>query len=125
MCSSDLQWLVGALQVAGFNYLAQTATKIPQTETGMDGLKSAYTKVCQQAVVNAYSAPGTWTSPITFGNQADLLANVAQFGYYIYSLPIADQLQAQRAARVAPLVQIALKEAGAIQSSDVIVYVNP
>lgn len=120
----NLQWFVGALQVAGFNFLAQSSTKVPQTESGMDGLKGAYRAVCELAVSNQYSAPGTWNSPTTFGNQADLLQNVAQRGYYIYSTPIAQQLQVDRAARVAPLVQIAIKEAGAIQSSTVIVNVN-
>lgn len=120
----NLRWFVGALQVAGFNYLAQSSTKVPQTEAGMDGLKGAYRAVCELAVSNQYSAPGVWNSPTTFGNQADLYANVGQRGYYIYSTPIASQLQVDREARVAPLVQIALKEAGAIQSSTVIVNVN-
>lgn len=120
----NLRWLVGALQVAGYNYLAQAGTKVPQTESGMDGLKGAYRAICQQAVTNGYSAPGSWNSPTTFGNQGDLLSNVSQIGYYIYSLPVAQQLQAARVARTAPLAQIALKEAGAIQSSSVIVTVN-
>lgn len=120
----NLLWFVGALQVAGFNFLAQAATKVPQTENGMDGLKGAYRNVCEQAVTNQYSAPGTWTSPTTFGVQADLIANVAQRGYYIYSQPVGQQSQANREARIAPLVQIALKEAGAIHSSNVIVNVN-
>lgn len=120
----NLQWFVGALQVAGFNYLAQAATKIPQTENGMDGLKGAYRTVCEQAVTNQYSAPGSWTSPTTFGNPTQLILNVAQRGYYIYSVPVSQQLQADRALRKAPLIQIALKEAGAIQSSNVIVTVN-
>lgn len=120
----NLCWFVGALQVAGFNFLAQTSTKVPQTEAGMDGLKGAYRSVCEQAVTNQYSAPGTWNSPTTFGVQADLYANISQRGYYIYSLPIAQQLQVDREARKAPLVQIALKEAGAIQSSTVIINVN-
>lgn len=120
----NLGWFVGALQVAGFNYLAQTSTKIPQTEAGMDGLKGAYRTICQQAVSNQYSAPGSWTSAISFGNQEDLISNVAQFGYYIYSSPIATQLQVDREDRKAPLVQIALKEAGALHSSNVVVNVN-
>ncbi len=120
----NLRWFVGALQVAGFNFLAQSSTKVPQTEAGMDGLKGAYRAVCEQAISNQYGAPGTWSSPTTFGNQADLYANIAQRGYYIYSLPVAQQLQVDREARIAPLVQIALKEAGAIQSSTVIVNVN-
>lgn len=121
----NLLWFVGALQVAGFNYLAQSSTKVPQTEPGMDGLKGAYRKICDQAVSNQYSAPGEWNSSTTFGVQADFLANIRQRGYYIYSQPVADQSQAQREGRVAPLVQIALKEAGAIHSSTVVVYVNP
>jgi hypothetical protein len=120
----NLQWWVGALQVAGFNYVAQSSTKIPQTESGMDGLKDAYRQVSEQARTNQYCAPGTWNSSTTFGNQADFLANISQRGYYIYSQPIGKQLQTARAARQAPLVQIALKEAGAIHSSQVIVNVN-
>ena len=117
-------WLQGALQVAGFNYLQGTNTKIPQTENGMDGLKGAYRAILQQAVTNAYCAPGSWTSPVTFGNQALFLQNISQVGYYIYSTPIAQQNAANRAARQSPLIQIGLKAAGAIQSSNVVVTVN-
>lgn len=120
----NLQWFVGALQVAGFNYLAQSSTKIPQTESGMDGLKGAYRNVCEQGVTNQYLAPGSWNSSTTFGNQQDFLQNIAQRGYYIFSIPIATQSQTDRAARKAPLIQIAAKEAGAIQSSTVIVNIN-
>jgi hypothetical protein len=120
----NLQWAIGALQVAGFNFLAQTGTKVVQTESGVTGLKGAYGTVCAQGVSNAYLAPGTWTSPTTFGNPALLISNIANVGYYIYSSPIAQQLQTARVARQAPLIQIAFKEAGAIQSSNVIVNVN-
>lgn len=120
----NLDWFVGALQVAGFNFLAQTSTKIPQTEQGMDGLKGAYRNVCQQSVSNAFVAPGLWTSPDTFGNPQDFLRNVGDFGYFIYSQPVASQLPADRALRKAPPIQIAIKYAGAIHSSDVIVYIN-
>lgn len=120
----NLGWFVGALEIAGFNYLAQASTKVPQTEQGMDGLKGAYRKACQQAISNAYGAPGVWNSPTTFGDQADMLANIKQIGYYIFSSPIALQSQADREDRVAPLVQIALKEAGGTNSSTVIVNVN-
>jgi hypothetical protein len=115
---------VADLTVAQFNYLAETPTKIPQTEAGMDGMKSASRSVCKQYVTNGYLAPGTWNSPTTFGNQVDFLLNISQRGYYIYSQPISQQLQAAREAREAPLQQIALKEAGAMQSADTIVYIN-
>jgi len=120
----NLQWFAGALQVAGFNYLATTNTKIPQTEQGMDGLKGAYRAVCEQAVANQFLAPGAWNSATTFGNVNSLVKNVAQRGYYIYSQPISLQSQANRVARSAPLIQMAIKYAGAIQSTSVIVYVN-
>jgi hypothetical protein len=120
----NLQWFSGALQVAYFNALATVNTKVPQTENGMDLIKSALRAVCQQAVSNGFLAPGTWNSSTYFGNQANLIANVAQYGYYIYSSPIATQLQASRVARQAPVVSIAAKYAGAVQSGTVVVYVN-
>lgn len=120
----NLDWFVGAVQVAGFNYLAQTSTKIPQTEPGMDGLKGAYRNVCQQSVSNAFIAPGVWTSPDTFGNPQDFIRNVKDFGYFIYSQPVASQPAVDRQARKAPVVQIAIKYAGAIHSSDVLIYIN-
>jgi hypothetical protein len=117
-------WMKFALQVAGFNFLATTSSKIPQTEPGMTGLKDAYRQVLRQAVLNGVLAPGAWTAPTTFGNQAALLANVNDNGFYIFSAPVTQQSQADRLARKAPLVQIAAKLAGAIHSSNVIVNVN-
>lgn len=123
--SFNLIWFVAALKVAGFNALAQTFTKIPQTEPGMTLLKGAYKQVCEQGLSNRYIAPGSWTGVDTFGNQNDFLSNILTKGYYIYSQPVTQQLAVDRAARKAPLVQIAIKEAGAIHSSIVNVYVNP
>ena len=120
----NLLWYVGALQIAGFNVLAQTGTKIAQTEEGVDSIKSAYRKVSEAAVNNQFVAAGSWTSPSTFGVQADFLDNITQRGYYIYSAPVALQSPTDRAARKAPLIQIAIKYAGAVHSSDVIVNVN-
>lgn len=119
------EWFVGGLQVAGFNALAQASTKLPQTEDGLDVLKAAYRTVCAQAVTNQYSAPGSWTSSSTFGVLADFYRNISEVGFYIYSLPVAKQLKADRDARLAPIVQIALKEAGAIHKTNVIVFINP
>ena len=120
-------WLQFQLQVNGFNYLKSAAAvpgKIPQTEEGMAGLRTAYTAAFLQGVTNGYMAPGTWTLPFTFGDPADYAANITAYGYYIVSLPIATQSVTDRNDRKAPLVQAAVKEAGAIQSSSVIVYVN-
>lgn len=112
------------LQVAGFNFLATSPTKIPQTESGMTGLKGAYRQVLRQFVTAGVFAPGTWLSATTFGNPEDHIRNIQDQGYYVYSLPISQQSLADRTARVAPLVQIAAKDAGAIHSSDVVVFVE-
>jgi hypothetical protein len=117
-------WLVGSLEVAAFNALAGVGNKIPQTEDGMNLLKAALRQVLAQGVVNGYLAPGTWNSATTFGNQEDFLANITQYGYYIYSIPISQQAVADRNARIAPYVQIAAKEAGAIHSANILVYIN-
>lgn len=113
-----------ALQTAGFNYLAQTTTKVPQTEPGMNGLKAAYAQVMQQYVTNGELAPGQWNSSETFGDPQVFNNNIIQNGYYIYSQPVAQQSSSNRNNRIAPLVQIAAKRAGAIQSGNVIVIVN-
>lgn len=120
----NLSWLYGSLQVAGVNALAGTTTKFAQTEEGVDALNSAYAQVLEQAVNNGYCAPGTWTNPDTFGRQADFLRNIQERGWYMYSNPVASQSPADRAARAAPLLQIALKESGAIHSSNVLVNIN-
>jgi len=117
-------WFVSSIQIAGFNILAETSTKIVQTEQGLDVLKGAYRRVCEQAVANQYAAPGEWDDPNRFGNIADFDRNIEERGYYIYSQPVSQQDPTARAARQAPLVQIALKEAGAIHSAAVIVNIN-
>lgn len=118
------QWLVGALSVAGFNVLAQVSNKIPQTEAGLSILKNAYRSVLEQSVLNGYVAPGVWTSPSTFGVPGDLQDNISQRGYYVYALPLSQQLQDEREARIAPVIQIAIKVAGAIHSSSIIININ-
>jgi len=120
-------WLKKDLEVVGFNYLRKTNTKIPQTEAGMTGLKNAYETSLAQGVRNGYIGTGVgWSdeTPIPFGNPEDFKRNILEKGYYIYSLPISQQSQADREERKAPLIQIAVKTAGAIHSSDVIVNIS-
>ena len=117
-------WFKFALQIAGFNYLRTTNTKIPQTETGIEGLKGAYRKICEQAVSNGFVGAGTWTSPDTFGDPEALIRCVKDNGYYVYSQPISEQATVDRTARKAPLIQIAVKSQGAVHSTALIVNVN-
>ena len=115
---------IDAIQIAGFNVLATVSTKVPQTEGGMDILKGASRKVCEQYVRNGFIAPGEWTSPVTFGPQADFLDNIRQRGYYIWSAPISQQSVVDREARKAPLQQLAIKYAGAFHSGSIIITIN-
>ncbi len=117
-------WLKKAVEVAGFNYLRQTNTKIPQTEQGMTGLRNAYGQVCEQAVRNGVAAPGTWNGAVPFGDPEDFKRNIEEKGYYIYSIPVAQQSQAERESRKAPVVQIAIKLSGAFHFSEVIITVQ-
>lgn len=117
-------WQKKATEVAGFNYLRQTNTKIPQTEAGMTGLKNAYAQICEKGIRNGTIAAGGWNSAIPFGDPDTFKRNIEEKGYYIYSVPVAQQAQTEREARKAPVCQIAVKRAGAFHSSEVIINVE-
>lgn len=117
-------WLVTTIQRNVFNVLATTRTKIPQTEQGADVVMSAIKDVCVQAVTNGYIAPGEWNSSDTFGVQEDFLRNINEFGYYIYHQPVSDQLQSDREARKCVPFMVAAKEAGAVHSANIQIYLE-
>lgn len=118
-------WLKKALEVAGFNYLRKTNTKIPQTAKGLAGLVNAYENVLKQGVANGCIGTGlSWNDSIPFGDPELFEENIEQFGYYIYHIPISQQSQTERENREAPVIQIALKRSGAIHTSDVIVNIQ-
>jgi hypothetical protein len=114
-----LDWLQNAVETACFNVL-YTQPKVPQTDAGVNQLTNAIDQVLGQAVNNGLVAPGYWTGP-SFGElkTGDYLKN----GYYIYATPLALQSAADRAARLAPPIQVAVKLAGAIQFVDVAIDV--
>ncbi len=118
------EWLIGALEVDLFNALATVSTKIPQTEAGMAILKGVVRNDCEKAVRNGYIAAGAWNSADRIGNPEDMLRNIEEIGYYIYSTPVNSQSQSERVARTAPLMQLAIKEAGAIHKTNLIIYIN-
>ncbi len=117
-------WFVGALEIAYFNVLATLRTKIAQTDDDLGKAQKAIRKVCKQAVANGYLAPGTWNSTDTFGNIDDFNRNIEEFGFYLYQQPVAEQSQTDRANRIAPLLQIAGKEAGAVHTGAILVYIE-
>lgn len=116
-----LDWLQNFVQNNVWNLMYQSKTKIPQTEKGVTRIINKVTESFEQAVRNGLVAPGRWTSD-GFGNleEGDMLPT----GYYIYSIPIEDQPQSEREKRVSPLIQTAIKLAGAIHFVDVVINVN-
>lgn len=112
-----------ALEIQGrlFNTLYTSLTKVPQTDAGMELLVTAAAGGCTQYSGNGWLASGTWNAQ-GFGNlnYGDLLPN----GWYIWVPSMLLQNQADRAARRAPLMQIAAKTAGAIHRADILIWVN-
>lgn len=115
-----LAWLQNAVQTAVYNLL-YTEPKIAQTDAGVNKLVTTINRTLDQSVTNGLVAPGVWNAP-GFGAlaQGDTLST----GFYVYAPKIATQSQADREARKAPPIQIAVKLAGAVHSADVLINVN-
>lgn len=101
--------------------LLYSSPKIPQTNAGMARILATLETRCQEAVKIGFAAPGQWNgSEILNLQTGDYLAT----GYLIQSESFESQSQADRDARKAPYIYIALKLAGAIQSVVIQVDVN-
>jgi len=116
-----LDWYQDAVQNACYNLLYTSATKIPQTEDGINQIINVISGVCNESINNGLVAGGTWNAD-GFGQL--VRGSYLKEGYYIYSQPLSLQAQADREARKAPPIQVALKLAGAVHSIDVLVNVN-
>ena len=116
-----LDWLSYAVQNDLWNILYQAKTKIPQTDEGVHLLYVQIESTLATAVENGLLAPGIWNAE-GFGqlSRGDLLPK----GFYVYAPLVASQNQADREARKAPLMQAAVKMAGAIHSVNCIISVN-
>lgn len=114
-------WLQNDVQTAIFNLLFTSATKIPQTDAGINQIVATIESRLAQAVVNGLVAPGVWSAG-GFGalNQGDTLAK----GFYVYAPPVASQSLADRQARKAPAIQAAIKLAGAVHFVNTQINVN-
>lgn len=115
---------IDAIQTENFNLLKATGTKIPQTTRGVNQLVATNEKATRRFVRAGVFAPGTWSSPDSFGNIDTFNRNIEQFGFYVLAGLLKDQPQADRQARKSPVVQIAVKNAGAIHSVDIIINFN-
>lgn len=111
-----LDWLQNYVQTNLFNLLYTSTTKIPQTEAGITRLLSNVEQSLDQAVSNGLVAPGVWNG----GDIGQISAgDTLTKGYYVYAQPLSSQAQADREARKAPLIQAAIKLAGAVHYADV------
>lgn len=111
-----LDWLQNYVQTNLYNLLYTSTTKIPQTDAGVTRLMTNVEASLDQAVNNGLIAPGVWNgSPIGQIESGDTLTK----GYYVYADAVANQAQSDREARKSPVIQAAIKMAGAIHYGDV------
>ncbi|EFL4137201.1 DUF3383 family protein [Escherichia coli] len=111
-----LDWLQNYVQTNLYNLLYTSATKIPQTDAGVTRLMTNVEASLDQAVNNGLIAPGVWNGgPIGQIESGDTLTK----GYYVYADGVANQAQSDREARKSPVIQAAIKLAGAIHYGDV------
>ena len=115
-----LDWLANRIQNDMWNLLYQSP-KVPQTNPGVHMLVNTADGGLSQGVINGLIAPGVWNAPgfgtLQYGNY---LAN----GWYTFANSVDTQDQADREARIAPLIQIAVKLAGAVHFANVVINVN-
>lgn len=116
----NLDMLANNIQLNVMDKLYQFP-KVPQTEPGVTQLINACAQACDRSVIIGFLAPGVWTGqPVLNLNTGDILPQ----GYLIQAEAINSQSQADREARKAPPIYVCIKEAGAIHSVTIGVYVN-
>ena len=114
----NLDMLANNIQLSISDLLSKTK-KLPQTEAGMLQIINSFAPDLEKAVRTGFAAPGIWNAPgfLTL-EQGDAIEK----GYLVLSEAVNDQVPADREARLAPPVYIALKLAGAIHY--VIIQIN-
>ena len=116
----NLDMLTNAIQLNVMDLLYGTP-KVPQTDPGVTQIIQAVNSACDDSVTIGFLAPGTWTGQKVLNlNPGDTLAK----GYLVQAPPVSSQSRADREARKSPPIYCAVKEAGAIHSVLIGVYVN-
>ena len=88
----------------------------------MNQIISAAEQILLNYVEDGLLAPGVWTD---YGFGKLNAGDYVEKGYYIYCPPLSQQSSADRAARMAGPMKIAVKLAGAIHTVDASIDVNP
>lgn len=120
----NLMSFVDAVQTGNFNFLKNASTKVPQTIQGIQSIDDNTTITVRRYVTNGMVAPGEWTIPDFFGDYETFMTEIRNKGFYILSQDLADQAQSERTERIAPVQQIAIKNAGAVHRENVIINFN-
>lgn len=120
----NLLSFVDAVQTGNFNFLKNASTKVPQTIQGIQSIDDNTTQTVRRYVTNGMVAPGEWSIPDYFGDYETFITAIRQKGFYILSQDLADQAQSERSERIAPVQQIAIKNAGAVHRENVIINFN-
>ena len=116
----QLDKLVNRIQLNVMDLLYQNP-KVPQTDGGVTRIMAKINQACEESVKTGFIAPGQWNgSDILQLSEGDYLPD----GYLTQAESVDDQSQADRDARKAPNLYVAIKLAGAIQSVVVQIDVN-
>jgi len=116
----NLDMLVNNLQLTLMDLLYQNP-KIPQTDAGVTQLIQACNEACDESVRIGFLAPGTWTGANILNLSTD---DPLPKGYLVQAEAVSTQSQADRELRKSVPLYVAIKEAGAVHSILIGVYVN-
>lgn len=120
----NLMAFVDNVQSNSLTYLKVTPTKIAQTDEDIDGIVDDVEKTCAQFVRANVFNPGTWTLSDFFGDRQQFVDAIKQQGFYVLAGDLADQSTADRQDRKSPVIQVAVKDSGAVHSEQIIIFNN-
>ena len=120
----NLMAYIDAVQTDAFNIQGTTPTRIPQTTPGLNQLLDGLEATSQGFVTAGVYAPGTWTLNQRFGDVDTFNRNIEEKGFYWYAIPLSEQPQSERDDRKTPVLQNAVKNAGAFHSTNIIITWN-
>jgi len=116
----NLDMFVNNLQLTIMDLLYQNP-KIPQTDAGVTQLIQACNEACDEAVRVGFLGPGTWTGANVLNLKT---GDPLPAGYLVQAEALSTQSSADRELRKSVPLYIAIKEAGAVHSCLIGVYVN-
>jgi len=108
------------------NTVATIATKIAQTEEGMSLIRANIARdVLIPAVNSGMLSRGKWLRDDYLGQDKEaFLRAIEQVGYFVYSIPVAEQLKEDRLSRKASRISIGCKKAGAIHEASAVIALD-